>query len=253
MRNIPNSSCIPQEKVQCVTWYNETCSITTVRRKFRTRYQRTTPSPNTILNWGRNFELPGNVENRNASGRPSITPQAIQTVSRYLGAHPRRSLRRAQTDLQISHTTTHKILKVIIHMFPYKIRRVQQSKPDELLQRKQLAARCLLNLRPDPNFLWRIVYSEECVFHVTGIAIDKNARFRGTENTRLVQEHQLNSAKIIVWCGIHANGVLDPYYFNNETVRGADYYELLNACVRIQSFISTILSVPTGWSAPQYK
>ena len=40
------------------------------------------------------------------------------------------------------------------------------------------------------------------------------------------------SAKNIAWCGIHVNGVLDPYYFINETVRGADYHEILNTYVR---------------------
>ena len=51
------------------------------------------------------------------------------------------------------------------------------------------------------------------------------------ENPRLVQEHQLHGAKITLWWGIHANGVLDPYYFDNQTVSGADYYELLNTYV----------------------
>ena len=43
---------------------------------------------------------------------------------------------------------------------------------------------------------------------------------------------QLYCAKITVWCGIQASGVLDPYYLDNETVRGADYYELLNTYLR---------------------
>ena len=54
----------------------------------------------------------------------------------------------------------------------------------------------------------------------------------GTENLRLVHKHQPNSAKITVWCGIHAKRVLDPYYVDNETAREADYYELLNTSVR---------------------
>ena len=81
--NIPNSSYTPQEKAQCVTWYNENGSITTVRRKFLTGYQRTEPSRNLILNWLRNFELRGNMENRNAYGRPSMTPQTIETCRSY--------------------------------------------------------------------------------------------------------------------------------------------------------------------------
>ena len=40
-----------------------------------------------------------------------------------------------------------------------------------------------------------------------------------TENHRLVQKHQFHGAKVTVWCGIHANGISDPHYFDNETVR----------------------------------
>ena len=126
MRNIPNSSHSPKEKVQCVTRYSENRSITTVRRRFRTRYHKTAPPRDTIINWVRNFELRGNLENRNASGRPSIALQTIKTFSSCSRAHPRRSLGSPQTDPQIPHTTIYKILKIIIHKFPYKIRRIQQ-------------------------------------------------------------------------------------------------------------------------------
>ena len=86
---MPNSSYTPQEKV---TWYNETGSTTTVRRKFRSRYQRIAPSRNKMVNWVQNFELRGNAENQNGSGRPSITPQTIKNFSSYFQAHRRRSL-----------------------------------------------------------------------------------------------------------------------------------------------------------------
>ena len=125
MQNVLNSSCTPQDKAECVTWYNETGSVTTVRRKFSTRHQRTASCRNTIFNWVRNFDLRANVEDRNTCGRLSINPQAIRTVSGYFRAHRRRSLWRAQKDLQIPHTTIHKILKITIQMFPYNIRRVQ--------------------------------------------------------------------------------------------------------------------------------
>ena len=36
------------------------------------------------------------------------------------------------------------------------------------------------------------------------------------------------SERITVWCAIHSEAVLDPYYL----VRKEDYFELLNAYVR---------------------
>ena len=60
------------------------------------------------------------------------------------------------------------------------------------------------------NFLPRIVFSDEQVFHISGIVNNKNEKFWGNENHGLVQKHQLHSSKITAWCGIHSNVVFDP-------------------------------------------
>ncbi len=65
-----------------------------------------------------------------------------------------------------------------------------------------------------------------------GIAITQNTPIWGTENPRSVQVHEAHSEKITVWCAIHFEDVLDPYYFDNETVRKEDYCELLDTYVR---------------------
>ena len=109
----------------------------------------------------------------------------------------------------------------MIHMVPYNTRRLLQLNPNDLLQRERFASWCLQNLWYDPNLLRRIVFSDEYVRYVSGIANNKIARFRGTKNPRLVQEHKLNSDKITVSWGVYSNGVLDPYFVDNETVKGA--------------------------------
>ncbi len=43
------------------------------------------------------------------------------------------------------------------------------------------------------------------------------------------------SQKVTFWCAAHANGVLDPYYFDNQTVRRANYKHLDIAYVRAQA------------------
>ena len=85
------------------------------------------------------------------------------------------------------------------------------------------------------SFLHRIVFSDECVFHVSGIANTQNTRIWGTKNPREVQQHERNGEKLTLWCAIHSQGVLDPYYFDNETVRKEDYCELLDSYVRAEA------------------
>ena len=128
-----------QQKAKCVTWYIETQSITRVQRKFQTKYQTLPPVRNSILRWVDNFNSDGNVQNTTRRGRPPVTEQTINRVSTYFRRHPRRSLRRAESDLSIPYSTIHKILKRLIHMFPYKIAKVQHLTEDDKIKRVQFA------------------------------------------------------------------------------------------------------------------
>ena len=87
-------------------------------------------------------------------------------------------------------------------MFLFKITRVQ-------LQAENVC-RC--------KFLRYIVFSDECVFHVSRIANNQNTGIWGTGNPPSVQEHKSHSEKIEIWCAVHSERVLDSYYFYNETV-----------------------------------
>ncbi len=70
---------------------------------------------------------------------------------------------------------------------------------------------------------------------MSGIAKTQNTRIWGTENPREYREHEMHSEKITDWCAAQANGVLDPYYFENQTVREAYYDHLLDTYVRAQA------------------
>ena len=53
----------------------------------------------------------------------------------------------------------------------------------------------------------------------------------GSDNTHLIREDGSFSEKSTVCCSVNSNGVLDPNYFDCETVRGEDYGHLLNTSV----------------------
>ena len=59
--------------------------------------------------------------------------------------------------------------------------------------------------------------------------------------------------KLLYDGGNHADEVLDPYYFDKQTVSGADYHELLNTYVKSSRQNFRKLSVPIGWRASAYK
>lgn len=56
--------------------------------------------------------------------------------------------------------------------------------------------------------------------------------FGQTQNLRDVQEDQMHTEIMSVSFTIHKEGVHDPNYFHNGTVREEDYSKLLNTYVR---------------------
>ena len=146
-------------------------------RNFFTAYQRTPPTRPSILRWIRKFELPGNVENKNASGRHPVSQQTIQTVLKYFKSNPSRSLTRVALDLHLPRSTIYYVLRRKIHMLPYKIRLVQQLSQQDLTERTQFATWCFDSMHSNSKFLLRIVFSDECVFLISGIANNQSARF----------------------------------------------------------------------------
>ncbi len=145
------------------------------------------------------------------------------------------SLRKAESDLSIPYSTIHKILKRLIHMVPYKIPKVQHLPEDDKINRVEFAQWCKDIMSMSYSFLHRIIFSDECVFHVSGIANTQNTRILETENPQEAQQHEMHGEKLTVWCAINSQGVLDSYYFDNETVGKKDYCELLDSYVRAEA------------------
>lgn len=84
----------------------------------------------------------------------------------------------------------------------------------------------------DANFWQEIIMSDEAHFCLNGTVNKQNCRFYATENPQLVHEEPLHDQKVTVWCGICANRVIGPYFFEDErgatvTVNGARYRTMI--------------------------
>ena len=149
-----------QEKVECVTWYNETKSITQTQRNYRGKHQRAPPSRNSILRWVQNFQDRGTVEIQSRSGRPSMTSEDEERVSNYFNRHPRTSLRAAESHLGLPRSSIQRILRNRLHLFPYRLHIVQALKERDYEARTEFANWCLQNVESDESFLNRIDFFE---------------------------------------------------------------------------------------------
>ncbi len=103
-----------------------------------------------------------------------MAEQSLRLVLSYFKRHLRRSIMQAERDISIPYSTVQKIMRTLTHIFPYKITRVQHLRDNDKVNRVRFAEWCKLKMSRDVNFLSRIVFSDECVFHVSGIANTQN-------------------------------------------------------------------------------
>ena len=99
-----------------------------------------------------------------------MTEKMMNSFRYYSRRHSQRSPRRAERDLRITFSTVRKISRTLILIFPYKITRAQHERDNEKITRVTFAEWCKVNISNDSNFLHRIAFSDECVFHESEIA-----------------------------------------------------------------------------------
>ncbi|XP_011859579.1 PREDICTED: uncharacterized protein LOC105557057 [Vollenhovia emeryi] len=113
------------------------------------------------------------------------------------------------------------------------IQLVQELKPHDHAQRRTFARWALEKLDEDPLFYRKIVFSDEAHFWLNGYVNKQNCRFWSESNPHEVLETPLHPERCTVWCGIHAGGIIGPYFFKNEkraniTVNGPRYRAMIN-------------------------
>ncbi|GFT32343.1 uncharacterized protein TNCV_4483811 [Trichonephila clavipes] len=69
----------------------------------------------------------------------------------------------------------------------------------------------------DASWLWKILWSDEAHFHLSGTINIHNCRIWDTKNPRTFQEIPLHSPKVTVWCGFRATFILGPFFFEETT------------------------------------
>ena len=129
---------------------------------------------------------------------------------------PNLSIRRRAQELRLSQTSTWRILRKDLGLFPYKIQLTQELKPNDHLQRRQFADWALEQLEIDLDFGKKIIFSDEAHLWLNGFVNKQNCRIWGERNPQDIQQRSLHSEKVTVWCGFWSGSIIGPYFFQNE-------------------------------------
>lgn len=215
------------EKAQCVLWVAEGYRGTAVQRKFRTKYNREPPSRAAIAMWRADYENRGTHAHRGGNGRPQINAQTKATITTMFQENPRISLRFVSQQVGVCHATVGNFIRKELGLFPYKLQTGVQLSAQDRQNRLAFAHYCQRELRSDPMFLKRIVFSDECCFSLSGFVNKQNTRIWGSERPAEVYETPQNTPSVMVWCAVSQYEIIGPYFFQNETVTGDRYKSML--------------------------
>lgn len=217
------------------TYYENGRSVTETRRKLRGKFAPDHfPSESMVHRLMSKLETKGVLTDLpHPSGSRTVrTEENIALVASSVNNDPGTSIRRRSQELGISTTSIFKIMHCDLNLFPYKIQLTQVLQPSDHLERRKFADFVLERTQEDPDFVKKILFSDESHFHLQGYVNKQNCRIWATENPRQVLEVPLYSQKVTVWCAFWSGGVVGPFFFEDEegnsvTVNGSRYRDML--------------------------
>jgi len=215
------------DKAKLVQFVHETGSIITAQRRFKREFNKPPPNRKSIRRWVKQFREVGDVKKRKSPGRRTVSNHRVEDVREAMLLSPHTSVRRLSLQLEIPRSTVHKILHESLGFRSYKIQVVQHLQAKDYTARVDGCNALIEKIDSDDHFLSNLIFSDEATFHISGRVNRHNCRIWGEENPHELYEHERDSLKVNVWCGLANNRIYGPYFFDEKTVNGASYLHML--------------------------
>ncbi|HLJ31149.1 MAG TPA: transposase [Candidatus Babeliales bacterium] len=150
-------------------------------------------------------------------------------VLAYFQVFPQSSIRCAQDDLGITYSSVQRIL-VKHNMHDYKFTKVQAMKPQDPQHRVEFCEMLLVRTQEDPNFLNKIIWTDESKFSREGIFNRRNSHFWASENPHVTKEAGFQEKfSFNVFCMLMDNQL--HYVIYEESLNSRNYVNILRTDV----------------------
>ena len=234
-----------KEKMFCVLVFDKNSSWTCVQRKFWTEFSKQPPDQHTIQKWHAKFKEEGCLCSQKRIA-PLLSTETIKRVRNIFQWSPRKSIRRASRELEMSSTTIWQVVKKHLHMIPYKLHLLQHLKDTNKPTFVPKCRRC-----------WKKtdLMTDKATFHLTDKVNKHNTFIWETEHPHSTLEHVRDSPKVNVFYAISKKRVYEPFFFQGTTVNSEVYLDMLqNWLIKLlfdgeqADFIFQQNGVPLHWS-----
>lgn len=196
-------------------------------RVYRERYpNRRHPNERAFLRLKERFDTSGNV-----SYQPHALPKRVFNedneflVMTNLVENPNTSTRKLSTELDISRRTIGRIIKKN-KFHPYKIQMHQELLERDFPIRINICEWFSGLINGYPDFLKKVLFSDEATFHRNGFVNRRNFHFYSDSNPHLFRTTTQTKWSINAWGGIVGDTVIGPYFFEGS-LTGRRYYNFL--------------------------
>ena len=132
--------------------------------------------------------------------------------------------------LALEHDNSEKSIRRILRenkMLPYKPRLLQELLEDDPDRRMQFCQEIMDYIEMQPNFVSRILFSDEATFCLNGFVNRHNCRYWSDHKPYWMMEHRTqHPQKLNVWAGIIGNHIIGPFFLR-ENLTANSYLHLL--------------------------
>jgi hypothetical protein len=202
-------------------------SPTEVLRRLKSEGYKDVPTTQYIGKLYSKFCEFGTVLDLLKSGRPKISDEdSTRLIEEILEEDPKSTIRAISKQTNLSVGLVQSRISKEIGLKPYKIQFTQELFDEDFDKRVEMAE-ILIPILQNPANKNMIFFSDEANFYLSGLVNKQNCRIWGYEKPLEVWPLPLHSPKINVWCAISANCIIGPYFFEEETVTGENYLEML--------------------------
>lgn len=164
------------------------------------------------------------------TGRPKVSDETKLNALLTVQENPHATTTEMARHENVSQSFIAKFLtKMKFH--PYKARLIHELTEDDPDRRIQFCEGFMQHFDEDPQFLTRIVFSDEATFCLNGAVNRHNCRYWSQENPHWTQTaHTQYPQKVNVWIGVVNNRLLGPYFFDSN-VTAERYLHLLQTSI----------------------
>ncbi|CAF3942807.1 unnamed protein product, partial [Rotaria magnacalcarata] len=184
----------------------------------------------TIKRWCKMIRDTGSIQLSKPPGGPRFAriSKTIQKVKHKFNQKKMVSVRSLAKDCSISKSSSHRILKEDMKLYPYKMRIEPKLTEEHKNKRKKFVNWVGHNFRKEDTM--RILFSDEKIFDLDGMYNSQNQRIWAASRDEAdekggIKVKQKFPQKVMVWLGVCSNGVTPLVIFDPGTVDHAEYIQ----------------------------